>query len=68
MSTSIIKRLQSEVMDYTLSARDIIVLLTMCAFESAALGKCSRFCGIFTGDEILDYEYFNVRIKAQVPL
>lgn len=55
-------RLQMQLVGYTVSALDIIVLMSMCSFQSVAAEQVSTFCTLFTEEEFLEYEYFNVRV------
>lgn len=43
-----------------MNSHDIIVLFGLCAFESVARQATSPFCGLFTHNEFLDFEYFQV--------
>lgn len=43
-----------------LSPRDVIVLFGMCAFDSVYHERTSRFCMLFSKEEFLEFEYFQV--------
>lgn len=51
-------RLQSQVSGLTLTAKDLIAMIQLCAYETNALGY-SLFCGIFSKEDFLNYEYYS---------
>ncbi|TPX17645.1 uncharacterized protein E0L32_012056 [Thyridium curvatum] len=54
------KRLQALISgNLTLSPGDITSIPYLCGFESQITGTLSPFCGIFTDEELLSYEYDN---------
>ncbi|KAK9897627.1 phytase [Cystobasidium minutum MCA 4210] len=52
-------RLQREVVGHTVTAHDVIVLISLCAFQSVADNSLSKFCALFSKQEFEEYEYFN---------
>lgn len=54
-------RLQNELRSsIDLNSHDLIALFDLCAFESVGKQRISPFCYIFTQDEFLQFEYFQV--------
>ncbi|CAD6565967.1 MAG: hypothetical protein CYPHOPRED_000117 [Cyphobasidiales sp. Tagirdzhanova-0007] len=54
----VIQRLQHMITNVELETKDIIVLFELCAFESVALERMSRFCKLFRIEEVRHYEYY----------
>lgn len=59
-TSPIASRLQRQVTDYDITALDILILMSMCPFQSVADERVSKFCNLFTEQEFRQYEYFNV--------
>ena len=49
--------LQSYLTGVNLTTTDIVSMLQLCSYETVALGY-SKFCSLFTEDELKDYEYY----------
>lgn len=43
-----------------MTSLDVIMLMSLCAFQSVADNATSRFCDLFDEREFAQYEYFNV--------
>lgn len=52
-----VSRLQSYLTGVNLTTTDIVSMLQLCSYETVALGY-SKFCSLFTEDELKDYEYY----------
>ncbi|CAN8101878.1 unnamed protein product [Discula destructiva] len=50
-------RLNSEVTGITFTPTDAVAMLQLCSYETVALGF-SPFCGLFTRQDFLNYEYY----------
>jgi hypothetical protein len=55
----IANRLNSLAPGANLLPADIVSLMSLCAFESIALERMSSWCGVFTGKEFGQYEYYS---------
>ncbi|KAI1141639.1 phosphoglycerate mutase-like protein [Hypoxylon sp. FL0543] len=52
-----IERLNSQVSGLNFTTTDILAMLQLCSYETIALGY-SAFCGLFSQEDFLNYEYF----------
>lgn len=52
-----IERLNSQVSGLKFTTTDILAMLQLCSYETNALGY-SAFCGLFSQEDFLNYEYF----------
>ena len=53
-----VKRLQKDIKGVQLDVADVFAMQQLCAYETIALGY-SAFCGLFTEEEWLGFEYSN---------
>lgn len=53
-----LERLNAQVQGLSFTPTDIVSMLQLCSYETVALGS-SAFCGLFTAQDFLNYEYFN---------
>ncbi|OTA81233.1 hypothetical protein M434DRAFT_85628 [Hypoxylon sp. CO27-5] len=52
-----IERLNSQISGLKFTTTDILAMLQLCSYETNALGY-SAFCGLFSQEDFLNYEYF----------
>lgn len=53
----IVRRLKKAAPGANITKEDVFKLMAMCPFETIAKQKPSKFCGLFTDEEFLEFEY-----------